>query len=65
MVSEKIREIRNQQALSQRDLAERVGITQAAVSKIEKSRRPPKLDRLIEIAEALGVSVNVFLPNEN
>lgn len=65
MVSEKIKELRDQKALSQSDLAQRLGISQAAVCKIEKSKRPPKLDRLIEIAQALGVDVAVFLPGVN
>lgn len=65
MVSEKIRELRTQKYLSQDDLAQRMGISQAAVSKIENSKRPPKLDRLIEIAQALGVDITVFLPQLN
>lgn len=65
MVGEKIKELRKQKSLTQADLAERMGCSQVAICKIENSERPPKLDRLIEIAQALDVNVVVFLPHPN
>jgi putative transcriptional regulator len=65
MVSEKIKELRKSKDWSQADLADRMGCSQVAICKIERSKRPPKLDRLLQIAQALEVSIAVFLPHPN
>ena len=45
--------------LSQRDLAERCGIPQSSVARIEIGRTMPKLDTLIKIFSQLGLSFNI------
>ena len=45
--------------LSQRELAELCGTTQSAVARFESARRPPKLDTLAAIAEALDCTLEV------
>ena len=63
MVSEKIKQLRKEKCLSQKALAKRMGLSQVAICKIENGKRPPRLDRLIELANALEVDVAIFLPN--
>jgi ribosome-binding protein aMBF1 (putative translation factor) len=47
--------------LSQRELAERVGTTQSAIARLERGGRPPRIDTLLRIADALGCDLNVDL----
>ena len=46
-------------ALSQRELAELCGTTQSAIARFESGTRPPKIDTLIRIAEALDCELDV------
>jgi transcriptional regulator with XRE-family HTH domain len=50
-----LREQREKQGLSMTALAERAGLTQQAVSYIERGMRTPNLDTLLRIADALGL----------
>ncbi len=43
--------------LTQRDLAEKAGLGQAEVSKIERGRKSPTLDTYSRLAAALGLEV--------
>lgn len=45
--------------LSQRELAELCGTTQSAIARFESGARPPKIDTLIRIAEALDCELDV------
>ena len=54
---EKIKFIRQKKAISQKELALRLGISQAAVSQFEKSTQSFKMSTLKKIAEALEVNV--------
>lgn len=51
----KLRAIRLTRALSQRDLAERAGVTQKTVLELELGRQEPQLRTIRRIATALGV----------
>lgn len=54
---------REEQKLSQRELADRTGITQADISKIESGDANPTLDTLKRIASGLGMSLQLsFTP---
>jgi transcriptional regulator with XRE-family HTH domain len=55
-IGRRIREARHAGALSQTDLAERVGVTFQQVQKYEKGANRVSVGRLHRIAEALGVS---------
>lgn len=59
-----IRQTREQQGLSQKRLAELLGVSQPTVSDWESGRKNPTLDNLTKIAELLGCSVDslVFGP---
>ena len=47
--------------LSQRELAELVGTTQSAIARLEAGGRPPRIDTLLRIAEALDCELRVDL----
>jgi transcriptional regulator with XRE-family HTH domain len=52
---------RVQLGLSQRELADRVGTTQSAIARLERGGRPPRIDTLLRIAEALDCDLTVEL----
>ena len=52
---------RSQLRLSQRELAERVGTTQSAIARLERGGRPPRIDTLLRIAEALDCDLTIEL----
>lgn len=49
-----LREVREQQGLSQRRLALRAGTSQDAISRIERGAEAPTLERLAQVLLALG-----------
>ena len=54
---------REDQQLSQRQLAERTGITQSDISKIETGEANPTLETLKKLASGLGMNLNIsFTP---
>jgi transcriptional regulator with XRE-family HTH domain len=54
-VGTKLNQLRTQEALTQRDLSERTGLTIAAISRIEQNQVEPRLSTVRRLAEALGV----------
>ncbi len=63
-IGERIRELRKERGLTQRALAERVGVSQQNVSQIEKGDRQPQAEELPRFARALGVPVSSLFPSE-
>ncbi len=57
----RISQRRKMQGLTQSQLAERVGITQAFLAEIEKGRKRPSLEVLEKLCEALGCSADYLL----
>ena len=57
---EKIKYFRNMRGISQETLGQLSGINSATIKKYEYGIRNPKPDQLLKIANALGVSINVF-----
>lgn len=51
-----IKEKREQLGISQKELAERIGITQSFMCDIEQKRCKPSIDTAIKIAKELNVS---------
>jgi transcriptional regulator with XRE-family HTH domain len=47
--------------MSQRRLAELCGTTQSAIARLERGGRPPRIDTLLRIAEALDCDLHVEL----
>lgn len=58
-------EARTSQNLTQKELAERTGIHQADISKLENGTRNPSLNLLKRLAEGMGMVLKVeFIPKE-
>lgn len=54
---------RNKEGLTQKELSERTGITQADISRIENGTRNPSLAMLKRLAEGLGMRLKLeFIP---
>lgn len=59
-----LRELREQRNLSQSDLAEAAGLERKAVQRIETAAVIPSLERLLEIADALGLPASALLEDD-
>jgi transcriptional regulator with XRE-family HTH domain len=60
-IADQVAERRQELGLSQRELAELVGTTQSAVARLERGGRPPRIDTLLRIADALECDLVVEL----
>lgn len=60
-VGENIKKYRIQRSMTQKELGEKLGITQQMIGQYESGARNPKLATIRKIADALGVTMNVFL----
>ena len=58
---ELVREARKRAGLTQARLAELAGTTQSAIARLERGGRPPRIDTLLRIAEALQCDLVVEL----
>ena len=58
--AEKLRELRNGRGLAQKDLAEQVGVTQAAIAHWESGAKIPAFDSVQALCRALGVRCTIF-----
>lgn len=61
-VRNRIRQAREDSRLSQRELADRLGVGQVTISDLERGQKKINVGQLFEIARALGKSVLFFLP---
>ena len=61
-VGEKIKTYRKMRGISQKMLGELAGgINEVTIRKYEAGDRNPKPDQLLKIADALGISINIFM----
>ena len=60
-IAAEVAERRRARKLSQRELAELCGTTQSAIARLERGARPPRLDTLLRIANALDCRLVVGL----
>lgn len=60
-VGEKIRAYRTLRGISQKTLGELADMNEVTIRKYEAGDRNPKPDQLLKIANALGVSINLFM----
>ncbi len=59
-------EARTSQGLTQKQLAERTGVHQADISKLESGMRNPTLNMLKRLAAGMGMTLRIeFVPKEN
>jgi predicted transcriptional regulator len=60
-IADKVAARRAEMGMSQRELAELVGTTQSAIARLERGGRPPRIDTLLNIADALECDLAVEL----
>ena len=60
-IAQDVADRRQELGLSQRELAELVGTTQSAIARLERGGRPPRIDTLLRIADALDCDLTVEL----
>ena len=60
-IAEKVAERRVAMNMSQRELAELCSTTQSAIARLERGGRPPRIDTLLRIADALDCDLQVEL----
>jgi len=60
-IAEQVAQRRKELGLSQKELAELTGTTQSAIARLEAGGRPPRIDTLLRISEALDCELIVEL----
>jgi transcriptional regulator with XRE-family HTH domain len=60
-IAEQVAAQRQARGLSQQELAHICGTTQSAIARLEKGGRPPRIDTLLKIAQALDCDLHVEL----
>ena len=60
-IAERVAARRQELGLSQSQLAQLTGTTQSAIARLEAGGRPPRIDTLLKIAEALDCDLVVDL----
>jgi transcriptional regulator with XRE-family HTH domain len=60
-IAEQVVDRRRALGLSQAELAELTGTTQSAIARLESGGRPPRIDTLLRIANALDCELEVEL----
>jgi DNA-binding XRE family transcriptional regulator len=60
-IADKVAERRKELGLSQAELAELVATTQSSIARLESGGRPPRIDTLLRIADALDCELLVDL----
>ncbi len=64
-IGERILNLRKELNLSQKELAEKTGITEASLSRYENNLREPKAEIIARISETLGCSTDYLLGRTN
>ncbi len=62
-ISEQLVEARNNIGITQKELAQKTGLTQALISRIESGKSHPTIETLKKIADGLGLRLVVSLEN--
>jgi transcriptional regulator with XRE-family HTH domain len=65
IIGNRIREFREKKQWTQAELSERLQITRSSITNIESGRQKIQLDTLYQIALALNVEIELFLPTLN
>ena len=65
MLGDRIKKLREQEGLLQREVASRLGISQQAVARWEKGKTEPDSATLVRLAEIFGCSVDYLLGKTN
>lgn len=65
MFNDNLNKYRKQKGLSQEELAFRLGVSRQSVSKWESGQSTPELERIIEIADLFGISLDELIGHES
>lgn len=60
-IGQRIAELRKEQGMTQTQLAERCGLQQAHIARIEAGRYSVGLDTLAQIADAMGMKIDFII----
>ena len=61
----RLRQLRLEQALTQRDLSQMTGVSEDAISRLENGLRDPKPSTIRRLAEGLGVEPRELMKTED
>ncbi len=61
LIGQRVREIRQRQEITQEQLAEMVDVSSTYISCIERSAKKPSLEVLVQISNALGITIDELL----
>ncbi len=61
---EKLRTLREQRGLSQREVGDEIGLSRSYVNDLESGRRRPNAIHLLKIAKFFGVTTDVLMQDE-
>lgn len=64
-IGAKIRDLRNQNGLTQEELADRTELTKGFISQLERGLTAPSVSTLLDIVECLGTNLSDFFHEEN
>lgn len=64
-IGKKIASIRQEQGLSQTQLADKIGLTRSSVANIEKARQFPPIHILFKISVSLSISIEDIIPTKS
>lgn len=62
---DRLKELRTQRGLSQRELGKRLGVTNSAISMYERGEREPDYETLEAIADLFNVNMNYLLGKDD
>lgn len=62
---DRIREMLKNKGMTQRELAEKAGITEASISRYINDKRIPKITFVRKIADALGTTIDYLIEGSN
>jgi transcriptional regulator with XRE-family HTH domain len=65
LIPKRIRRLRLERNLTQKNLAESIGVTKGYISRMENTETAPPVGTLIALAQALGVELNAFFQAED
>ncbi len=63
-IGRKIRDLRNQNELTQQELADRTELTKGYISQLERGQVAPSVETLFDLIECLGTSPSEFFEDE-
>ena len=65
LIPKRMRRLRLERSLTQKALAEAIGVTKGYISRMENADAAPPVGKLIALAQALGVELNAFFEAED